>query len=74
LEKAASMRLKKYGFNTLVEKKNRRFSYKFLSHFKDPFGILLLFASVLSEGMGVDGGAVGAVPERIGPSVNIRSE
>ena len=41
-------RLKKYGFNTLVEKKNRRFMYKLLSHFKDLFGILLLFASALS--------------------------
>jgi Ca2+-transporting ATPase len=41
-------RLKKYGFNTLVEKKNRRFTYKLLSHFKDLFGILLLFASALS--------------------------
>jgi len=44
----AENRLKKYGFNTLIEKKNRRFTYKLLSHFKDLFGILLLFASVLS--------------------------
>jgi Ca2+-transporting ATPase len=44
----AKTRLKKYGFNTLVEKKNRRFTYKLLSHFKDLFGVLLLFASVLS--------------------------
>jgi Ca2+-transporting ATPase len=44
----AEKRLKKYGFNTLVEKKNRRFTYKLLSHFKDLFGILLLFASALS--------------------------
>jgi Ca2+-transporting ATPase len=44
----AKTRLKKYGFNTLVEKKNRRFTYKLLSHFKDLFGVLLLFASALS--------------------------
>ena len=44
----AQLRLKKYGFNTLVEKKNRGFSYKFLVHFKDLFGVLLLFASALS--------------------------
>jgi Ca2+-transporting ATPase len=44
----AKLRLKKYGLNTLVEKKNRGFSYKFLVHFKDLFGVLLLFASALS--------------------------
>jgi len=44
----AKLRLKKHGFNTLVEKKATPFSYKFLVHFKDLFGILLLFASVLS--------------------------
>jgi len=49
----AKTRLKKYGFNTLVEKKNRRFSYKVLSHFKDLFGVLLLFASVLSAVSGL---------------------
>jgi Ca2+-transporting ATPase len=41
-------RLKKYGFNTLVEKKATSFSYRFLAHFKDLFGVLLLFASALS--------------------------
>jgi len=46
--KEAKTRLKKYGFNTLVEKKTTSFSYKFLAHFKDLFGILLLFASMLS--------------------------
>jgi Ca2+-transporting ATPase len=44
----AKARLKRYGFNTLVEKKVAPLSYKFLIHFKDLFGILLLFASVLS--------------------------
>jgi Ca2+-transporting ATPase len=44
----AETRLKKYGLNTLVERKNRHFSYKLMSHFKDLFGILLLFASALS--------------------------
>jgi magnesium-transporting ATPase (P-type) len=49
----AQARLKKYGFNTLVEKKSRGFSYKFLSHFKDLFGVLLLFASALSAVSGL---------------------
>jgi Ca2+-transporting ATPase len=44
----AKARLKKYGLNTLVEKKAAPLSYKFLIHFKDLFGILLLFASALS--------------------------
>jgi Ca2+-transporting ATPase len=44
----AKLRLKKHGFNTLIEKKPTHFSYKFIAHFKDLFGILLLFASVLS--------------------------
>jgi Ca2+-transporting ATPase len=49
----AKLRLRKYGFNTLVEKKNRGFSYKFLVHFKDLFGVLLLFASALSAVSGL---------------------
>src|SRR4030043_1304134 len=44
----AKLRLKKHGYNTLVEKKATPFSYKFIVHFKDLFGVLLLFASVLS--------------------------
>jgi magnesium-transporting ATPase (P-type) len=44
----AKARLKKYGLNTLYEKKQASFLYKFLLHFKDLFGILLLFASALS--------------------------
>ena len=49
----SQLRLRKYGFNTLVEKKNRGFSYKFLVHFKDLFGVLLLFASALSAVSGL---------------------
>ena len=49
----AKLRLKKHGFNTLVEKKATPFSYKFIAHFKDLFGILLLFASVLSAVSGM---------------------
>ena len=49
----AKLRLKKHGFNTLVEKKATPFSYKFIVHFKDLFGILLLFASVLSAVSGM---------------------
>jgi len=44
----AKLRLKKYGFNTLVEKRQTPFLYKFIIHFKDLFGILLIFASILS--------------------------
>jgi len=49
----AKLRLKKHGFNTLVEKKAASFSYKFIVHLKDLFGILLLFASVLSAVSGM---------------------
>src|SRR4030066_93299 len=44
----AKLRLKKYGFNTLVEKRQAPFLYKFIIHFKDLFGVLLIFASILS--------------------------
>ena len=44
----AKARLKKYGVNALTEKKQLPLLYKFFTHFKDLFGILLLFASVLS--------------------------
>jgi len=49
----AQARLKKYGFNILVEKKSHGITYKFLSHFKDLFGVLLLFASALSAVSGM---------------------
>jgi len=44
----AKKRLKKYGYNKLSEKRQIPFLYKFIRHFKDLFGILLLFASALS--------------------------
>jgi Ca2+-transporting ATPase len=44
----ANLRLKQYGANMLVEKKQISLLYKFITHFKDLFGILLLFASALS--------------------------
>lgn len=44
----AKTRLKKYGFNKLFEKRQTPLLYKFIKHFKDLFGILLLFASALS--------------------------
>ncbi|MGB9841546.1 MAG: cation-translocating P-type ATPase [Candidatus Bathyarchaeales archaeon] len=44
----AKKRLKKYGYNKLSEKRRIPFLYKFIKHFKDLFGILLLFASGLS--------------------------
>ncbi|MEM2108459.1 MAG: cation-transporting P-type ATPase [Candidatus Bathyarchaeia archaeon] len=44
----AKKRLIKYGYNQLSEKRQIPFLYKFFKHFKDLFGILLLFASGLS--------------------------
>src|SRR4030067_719305 len=51
----AKARLKKFGFNMLVEKKQASILYKFAVHFKDLFGILLLVGSVLA--------AIGGMPE-----------
>jgi magnesium-transporting ATPase (P-type) len=51
----AARRLAEHGPNTLVEKKQVSFAYKFLAHFKDLFGVLLLFASLLA--------AIGAIWE-----------
>jgi len=44
----AKARLKKYGPNMLVEKRQTPLLFKFITHFKDLFGVLLLFASALS--------------------------
>jgi Ca2+-transporting ATPase len=44
----AKVRLKKYGLNTLTEKRQLPFLAKFLKHFRDLFGILLLVAAGLS--------------------------
>jgi magnesium-transporting ATPase (P-type) len=44
----AKARLKKFGINTLTEKRQLPFLAKFLKHFRDLFGILLLFAAALS--------------------------
>lgn len=44
----ASKRLVKYGANTLLEKKRVPIAYKFLTHLKDLFSVLLLFASLLA--------------------------
>jgi Ca2+-transporting ATPase len=44
----ARARLRKYGANKLVEKKQIPFITKFFYHLRDLFGILLLVASVLS--------------------------
>ena len=44
----AQKRLGTYGLNTLVEMKHVSIFYKFLLHFKDLFGVLLLIASVLA--------------------------
>lgn len=51
----ARLRLEKYGPNTLVEKKQIPLAYKFLTHLRDLFSVLLLFASVLA----VVGGMLG---------------
>jgi P-type Ca2+ transporter type 2C len=44
----AKLRLKKYGYNKLSEKRQIPFVHKFIKHLKDLFGILLLFAAFLS--------------------------
>ncbi len=44
----AKARLRKYGANKLFEKRQIPFIYKFFTHLRDLFGILLLVASVLS--------------------------
>jgi magnesium-transporting ATPase (P-type) len=49
----ARKRLDKYGSNELIEKKSIPVVYKFLTHFKDLFSILLLFASLLSAFSGM---------------------
>jgi len=44
----AKLRLKKYGYNRLSEKRQIPFINKFVRHLRDLFGILLLVAAVLS--------------------------
>ncbi len=44
----AKLRLKKYGYNKLSEKRQIPFVHKFIRHLKDLFGILLLVAAILS--------------------------
>ena len=44
----AKLRLKKYGYNRLSEKRQIPFIHKFIRHLRDLFGILLLVAAVLS--------------------------
>ncbi len=44
----AKLRLKKYGYNRLTEKRQAPFLHKFIRNLKDLFGILLLVAAVLS--------------------------
>ncbi len=51
----AAKRLKRYGVNMLVEKRQASLFYKFLTHFKDLFGILLLVAALLAFSTGDPG-------------------
>ena len=44
----AKLRLKKYGYNKLSEKRQIPFIHKFIRHLRDLFGILLLVAAILS--------------------------
>ena len=44
----AKLRLKKYGYNKLSEKRQIPFIHKFIKNLKDLFGILLLVAAILS--------------------------
>jgi P-type Ca2+ transporter type 2C len=48
----AKLRLKKYGYNQLVEKRQATFLSKFIHHLRDLFGILLFVAAVLSFASG----------------------
>jgi Ca2+-transporting ATPase len=48
----AKLRLKKYGYNKLSEKRQIPFIHKFITHLKDLFGILLLVAAILSYASG----------------------
>ena len=44
----AKLRLKKYGYNKLSEKRQIPLIHKFIRHLKDLFGILLIVAAILS--------------------------
>lgn len=44
----AKLRVTKYGYNQLSEKRQIPFIHKFIRHLRDLFGILLLVASILS--------------------------
>jgi len=44
----AKLRLKKFGYNMLSEKRQTPFIWKFIKHLRDLFGILLIVAAVLS--------------------------
>ncbi|MCL5876547.1 MAG: cation-transporting P-type ATPase [Candidatus Bathyarchaeota archaeon] len=44
----AKLRLKKYGYNKLSERRQLPFIHKFIKNLKDLFGILLLVAAILS--------------------------
>ncbi len=57
----AKQRLKKYGYNKLTERRQLPFIHKFIKHLRDLFGILLLFAAVLSFASGPDGASLGLI-------------
>jgi Ca2+-transporting ATPase len=44
----AQLRLKKYGQNKLTERRQLPFIKKFIKHLRDLFGLLLIFAAILS--------------------------
>ncbi|MCW3999664.1 MAG: cation-transporting P-type ATPase [Candidatus Bathyarchaeota archaeon] len=44
----ARLRLKKYGYNKLTERRQLPYLTKFIKHLRDLFGILLIFAAILS--------------------------
>jgi Ca2+-transporting ATPase len=48
----AKLRLKKYGYNRLSQKRQIPFINKFIRHLRDLFGILLLVAAILSYASG----------------------
>jgi P-type Ca2+ transporter type 2C len=44
----AKLRLKKYGYNKLTERRQLPFIHKFIKHLRDLFGVLLIVAAILS--------------------------
>lgn len=51
-DKEAKARLLRFGFNTIIDKKERPIILEFLSHFKNPLVIILLVVTIISAYFG----------------------